>query len=128
MLEDVIFVKNYRKFLSALYNKLAFTLKSKYVAPESPAEKTLAGIWAEVLSVTQVGIRDNFFSLGGDSLSATRVIARVRAIFQIEFSLKMFFMDPTVSGQALIIESIILEEIEVLDEKEAIKLNKVNSN
>jgi acyl carrier protein len=107
---------------------LAFHLKPEYVAPESPAEKTLADIWAEILGVAQVGIRDNFFSLGGDSLSATRTISQVRSVFQIELSLKMFFMDPTVSGQALIIENVILEEIEGLDEKEAIRLNKVNGN
>jgi acyl-CoA synthetase (AMP-forming)/AMP-acid ligase II/acyl carrier protein len=111
-----------------LSDKLAFHLKPEYVAPESPAEKKLADIWAEILGVAQVGIRDNFFSLGGDSLSATRTISRVRSVFQIELSLKMFFMDPTVFGQALIVENVILDEIEKLDEKEAIRLNKVNGN
>jgi acyl-CoA synthetase (AMP-forming)/AMP-acid ligase II len=111
-----------------LADKLAFNLKPEYVAPESPAEKTLADIWAEILGVAQVGIRDNFFSLGGDSLSATRAISRVRSVFQMELPLKMFFMDPTVSGQALIIENVILEEIEGLDEKEAIRLSKVDGN
>jgi hypothetical protein len=40
----------------------------------------------------------------------------------------MFFMDPTVSGQAVFIENVILEEIEGLDENEAVRLNKVNGN
>jgi acyl carrier protein len=111
-----------------LADKLASNLKPEYVAPDTPAEKTLADIWAEILGVDRIGIRDNFFSLGGDSLSATRTISRVRSVFQIELSLKLFFMDPTVSGQALIIENAILEEIEGLDEKEAIRLNKVNGN
>ena len=111
-----------------LADKLAFNLKPEYISPASSVEKTLADIWAEILGVERVGIKDNFFSLGGDSLSATRTIARVRSVFQIELSLKVFFMDPTVSGQALIIEKIILEEIEGLDEKEAIRLNKLNGN
>ena len=111
-----------------LADKLALNLKPEYVAPKNPTEKTLADIWTEVLSVAQVGIGDNFFSLGGDSLSATRVIARVRMVFQIELSLKMFFMDPTVAGQALIIEGVILEEIEGLEEEVAIRLNEDNNN
>ena len=109
-----------------LVDKLALDLKPEYVAPESPAEKTLADIWSEILGIDRIGTRDNFFSLGGDSLSATRTISEVRSVFQIELSLKMFFMDPTVSGQALIIENVILGEIEGLDEKEAIQLNKVD--
>src|SRR6185369_6072783 len=50
----------------------------EYVAPRTPAEELLAGLWARVLRVNRVGINDNFFELGGHSLLATQVIARVR--------------------------------------------------
>jgi thioesterase domain-containing protein len=51
----------------------------QYVEPRTPAEKTLAGIWSELLRVERVGAADNFFDLGGESLLAVRMIARARA-------------------------------------------------
>jgi amino acid adenylation domain-containing protein len=49
-----------------------------YVAPQTPVEEMLAGIWAQVLEVKQVSIHDNFFDLGGHSLLATQLISRLR--------------------------------------------------
>ncbi|MFD0890452.1 phosphopantetheine-binding protein, partial [Streptosporangium algeriense] len=48
------------------------------VAPRTPAEETLARIWAELLGVDEVGVEDNFFDLGGDSILSLRVVARAR--------------------------------------------------
>jgi amino acid adenylation domain-containing protein/non-ribosomal peptide synthase protein (TIGR01720 family) len=53
-------------------------LEEGYVMPRTPAEKLLAGIWAEVLGLNQVGIHDNFFELGGDSILSIQIIARAR--------------------------------------------------
>jgi amino acid adenylation domain-containing protein/non-ribosomal peptide synthase protein (TIGR01720 family) len=47
-----------------------------FVAPRTPAESTLAGIWAEVLKLERVGVHDNFFELGGDSVLSIQIIAR----------------------------------------------------
>ena len=47
-----------------------------YVAPRTPAEETLAGIWQQVLAVERVGVHDNFFHLGGDSILSIQIIAR----------------------------------------------------
>ena len=49
-----------------------------YVAPRTPIEETLAGIWAELLKLDKVGIHDNFFELGGHSLLAITLIERMR--------------------------------------------------
>lgn len=52
--------------------------EASYVAPRTPAEQVLAGIWAEVLGVDRIGIRDNFFEAGGDSIVSIQIIAKAR--------------------------------------------------
>ena len=65
----------------------------------------LAQIWAEVLSVKQVGISDNFFDLGGHSLTATRVVSRVIQQFQLDIPLRSLFEAPTIAAMATLIEA-----------------------
>jgi amino acid adenylation domain-containing protein len=69
-------------------------------APRSPVEQILLDTWTELLAVRQLGINDNFFALGGHSLLATRVISRLRALFQIELSLRTLFEHPTIAKLA----------------------------
>ncbi len=71
-----------------------------YVAPRTPTEELLAGIWAHVLGLSQVGVYDNFFALGGHSLLATQVTARLREAFQIELPVRRLFESPTVAELA----------------------------
>jgi amino acid adenylation domain-containing protein len=78
-------------------------LDTPFVAPGTPVEKELAQIWAEVLLLNQVGIRDNFFDLGGHSLAATRVISQVIKHFQVDLRLKSLFESPTVAEMAAVI-------------------------
>ncbi|SDM61245.1 non-ribosomal peptide synthase/polyketide synthase [Allokutzneria albata] len=66
------------------------------VAPRTDEERTMAGIWAEVLGTT-VGVHDNFFTLGGDSILSIRVTSRVRAAFDVEISPRELFSNPTVA-------------------------------
>jgi amino acid adenylation domain-containing protein/FkbH-like protein len=69
---------------------------SEYVAPRTPTEQVITGIWAEVLGLDVVGIRDNFFELGGNSLQAVQVISRIGAALGLELPLHEFFEGPTV--------------------------------
>ena len=76
-----------------------------HVEPRTAVERTLSGIWAEVLGIERVGALDNFFSLGGHSLSAARVLSRVRNAFAVELPLSLVFERRTVEGMAAAIEA-----------------------
>jgi acyl carrier protein len=90
-------------------------LETAFVAPRTPVEARVAGIWAEVLDLEQVGIHDGFLELGGDSLRASQVISRVRSAFQVELPLRALFEAPTVAGLAFhITESIKRGDVERL--------------
>jgi acyl carrier protein len=71
-----------------------------FVAPRTPDEEKLAAIWADVLRLDRVGIHDDFFALGGHSLSATRVISRIQDSFQVEVPLRSMFEAPTIAALA----------------------------
>ncbi|HBB30918.1 MAG TPA: hypothetical protein DDZ80_13165 [Cyanobacteria bacterium UBA8803] len=70
----------------------------KFVAPRTSTEEIIANIWAEVLRLARVGIHNNFFELGGNSLLATQVISRLQKAFSLEMPLRMLFETPTVAG------------------------------
>ncbi|MEO0769864.1 MAG: AMP-binding protein [Cyanobacteria bacterium J06649_4] len=105
-----------------------------YAAPRTSVEETLANIWAEVLDITPVGIYDNFFQLGGDSILAGQIVNRVRVALQVELSFLVFFQQPTIANMAIVItqkqaESIdsdemadLLAELDALSEEEAQQL------
>jgi non-ribosomal peptide synthetase component F/thioesterase domain-containing protein/acyl carrier protein len=74
------------------------------VAPETPLEKSLAAIWAEVLDVKAIGARDNFFDLGGHSLLAVRLFAQIEKKLGKRMPLATLFQAPTVAQLAAIIQ------------------------
>jgi hypothetical protein len=81
--------------------RLEDRLADSYSRPESPLEVELAGIWADVLNVNRIGRNDNFFALGGDSLSAARVLTRVNRLLGTEMGLQQMFEAPRLREQAI---------------------------
>ena len=73
-------------------------------APRSAVEETLAKIWGEVLNVPAVGVHQGFLDLGGDSILAAQLLARVRQVWNVEVSVLDLFEAPTIAGLAGYIE------------------------
>jgi amino acid adenylation domain-containing protein len=74
------------------------------VAARTEVEQKLAGIWAEVLKVKEVGVDQNFFELGGHSLLVLQVMARIRREFDVELGVRTMFEEPTIAGLASEVE------------------------
>ena len=78
-------------------------LREAFVAPRTPIEEMVTGIWSQDLGIEQIGIHDDFFTLGGHSLLATQVTSRLRTALQVEVPLRTFFEASTVAQLAEII-------------------------
>jgi len=76
-----------------------------FVAPQTPLQEIVAGIWQTVLHVKSIGIHDNFASSGGHSLLATQIVSRLRQALQLDVPLRTLFESPTVAGLSERIEA-----------------------
>lgn len=78
-------------------------LDSDYVAPEGALETKLAEFWQDLLGVGQIGAEDSFFDLGGHSLVAVRLFAKVKKAFGVDFPISVLFQAPTIRKCAALI-------------------------
>ncbi|MEO0914547.1 MAG: thioesterase domain-containing protein, partial [Pseudomonadota bacterium] len=78
-------------------------LDSEYVEPRNEIERTLVGFWEGLLGVTNVGVEDSFFDLGGHSLIAVRLFAMIKKSFRVEFPISILFEAPTIAKCAALI-------------------------
>jgi amino acid adenylation domain-containing protein len=85
-----------------------------YVAPRSDQETVLCKLFGDVLGVRRVGVDDNFFDLGGNSLLATRVVTGVVGEFGVELLVRTVFDRPTVRQLAVAVEEALVERIRAL--------------
>ncbi|AOF83287.1 AMP-binding enzyme family protein [Methyloversatilis sp. RAC08] len=101
--------------------RLGAARQHAFVAPRDAIEAILAQVWNEVLEVDVIGMDDNFFALGCDSLKATRAAARIASMLPIELSATDIFHQPTAAGLARTIcdrlgPDVIAEVERILDE------------
>lgn len=97
-------------------------LAEAFIAPRTPAEKSLASIWTKLLGIDRIGINDNYFELGGDSLLATQLVSQVRSVFEVEIPLVELFRHPTLAELATLIEEAIIERMEEMSDEVAEQL------
>jgi len=96
-----------RKLLSNV-EKLELQTGVEYVAPETTYEVTLVECWKKILQLEKIGLKDNFFDLGGNSLSATRLLNLIQKEFKIKLTINDLFKNATLETQAALIENILI--------------------
>jgi acyl carrier protein len=97
-------------------------LRRAFAAPENPTQARLVELCMNVLALDRVGIHDDFFELGGDSILATRLASRVRRTFGIELPLRELFWRPTVFELSAVVADLLIEQLDNLSEEEAEQL------
>jgi amino acid adenylation domain-containing protein len=98
----------------------AFTgLRKTVTEPRTETERQLARVWQDLLQGGQLSVTDDFFDVGGHSLAALRLAARIKDSFGVELSLNEVFTDRSIARLAARIEDRLLTEIEKLSEEEA---------
>ncbi|MBR9805257.1 SDR family NAD(P)-dependent oxidoreductase, partial [bacterium] len=75
-------------------------LDNDYIAPRDDIEKTLVGFWEELLGVDQVGVEDSFFDLGGHSLIAVRLFAKIQQTYDVDYPISILFEASTIASCA----------------------------
>jgi len=92
-------------------------LARPYADPRTPVEAELARLWAQVLDLEQVGVHDTFLDLGGHSLAAMQIVARVHETWHVDIPLRALLEAPTVADMALAIAQGMASDIdpELLD-------------
>jgi len=74
--------------------------QAEFVAPATPLEMRLAAIWSEMLGVERIGVHDHFFAIGGDSMGAAQLLARVSKEFSVDLAFVRFLETPTIATLA----------------------------
>ena len=89
----------------ALPDPLAAMADREFIEPRTDVEKAVAEIWQKVLRLESISVTDNFFDVGGHSLLATQIVARVKELYNVEFSMRVLFEVSTIEGMANYVET-----------------------
>jgi acyl-CoA synthetase (AMP-forming)/AMP-acid ligase II/acyl carrier protein len=98
------------------------SLATAYIAPRTPVEERIERIWCDVLRLERVGVGDSFLDLGGNSLLAIQIIARVNQAFGVDLPLRSAFEAATVAALGHLVEEALFAEIAAMTDEEAARL------
>jgi len=101
--------------------------EQSFLSPRTPTEQRVAAMVASLLGLPRVGLTDNFFYLGGNSLFGTQVIARLRDAFHVDLPLLTLFDHPTVVDLAAAVERLMVAKLDAMSEDEAQRLLDLNT-
>jgi acyl transferase domain-containing protein/acyl carrier protein len=87
-------------------------LSTPYVAPEDELQQGITEIWTDILGITEIGIHDNLFELGGDSLMGVQMLSKVRSLYEVDLPPASFFKEPTVLGLTQLVTTLLVQALE----------------
>lgn len=90
---------------SALPDPAQHWVSKEYIAPRTEYEEAIAAIWQDVMKRDRIGVDDHFFDIGGHSLLAVQIVARVKEQYAVEFSMRRLFEVATIAGMASYVEN-----------------------
>jgi acyl carrier protein len=90
---------------SALPDPGQHWVSKEYIAPRTDYEQAIAVIWQDVMKRDRIGVDDHFFDIGGHSLLAVQIVARVKEQYAVEFSMRRLFEVATIAGMASYVEN-----------------------
>ena len=82
-------------------NPLAAKQREPFVAPQTPMENLLSGLWRQILQIDRIGVNENFFEIGGDSIKAVQLLCSVREATGAELSITTLFRAPNIKQLAV---------------------------
>ena len=80
-------------------------VRKSYIPPQNELEEEIVEIWQRLLDTKQIGVFDDFFDIGGHSLLAIRLLDEIENLTGKQLNLAMFFQEPTIAGQAALLQS-----------------------
>ncbi len=95
-----------RKLLTKLSGVHEENIEDKFVEAETAVEKSLVSMWKAIFSVEKISVLDNYFKIGGDSLTATKLITKIKEELEVSLSLGVIFNKPTIAELGKYIEEI----------------------
>ena len=84
--------------------KINFTSSTDFQAPSNKTEQQIAKVWQELLGIDTIGIKDNFFSLGGDSIILIRAVSRINKLLDTNLDIQSFYQFPNIESIAALLD------------------------